>query len=76
MIDQKQIPDEVVEAAKHAYAEVYWAGEATPKAYRAAIQAAIAAGLAAWPGANRAEAWDNTIRHGDLILPPRAGGWR
>lgn len=32
-------------------------------------EAAARALLKAWPGAVRAEAWDNTIRHGDIILP-------
>lgn len=50
-ISTDQIPPGAVEAAKSAYAEVYWADEATPKAFRAAIQSAIAAALAAWPGA-------------------------
>lgn len=81
MIRAEQIPDEVVEAAArvlHAHAEVFhdvlWddLGDYDQEAYREEARAAIAAGLAAWPGgdyrpgAKVTKTWRDP---GKIILP-------
>ena len=46
----EQIPNEAVEAAKTTYTAEIYKGQATAREYDAAMRAAIAAALAAWPG--------------------------
>ena len=49
------IPPEVVEAAASEYTSHIYKGQATTAEFRIAIRAAIAAGLAAWPGMEKNE---------------------
>jgi hypothetical protein len=58
MIDPKQIPDEVVEAARRAYYAEKPCG----------FRESIAAALAAWPGANKEKFAPWSSEH-QLILP-------
>lgn len=79
MIDPKQIPDEVVEAAAKALSEAeLWPGvwsrldSVVQDAFTAQARAAIAAALNAWPGADEIEDHD---RRPYLALPiPKEGG--
>jgi hypothetical protein len=65
MIDAKQIPDEVMEAAVTAWLEK--ASDYTR--LNESIRAAIAAALAAWPGAGIVATEDHTGRYPQIILP-------
>ena len=50
MIDPKQIPDDVEEAAASEYTAQIYKGNATTAEFRAAVRSAIAAALNAWQG--------------------------
>lgn len=67
MIKAEQIPDEVVEAATVTYTAEIYKGQATAREYAAAMRAAIAAALAAWPG-KRHDVLAGHVRQ-FLILP-------
>jgi hypothetical protein len=66
MIDPAQIPDEVVEAAARA---IEAADVGMVPSYEEAARAAIAAGLAAWPG-KQYRAWDDVMGTGLYAILP------
>lgn len=70
MLKPDQIPDAVVKAATSTYAAEIYKGNATNAEYKAAMGAAIAAAIEAWPGAWQApleKSFDLDVN--DLILP-------
>ena len=65
MIDAKQIPDEVVEAARAAYREGFEQLDSHEKIMRAAIAAA----LSAWPNVTTTSWFENGVRKAVLNIP-------
>jgi hypothetical protein len=79
MIKPEQIPDEVVEAAAKALCKeqrMFWPdlNNDEHNIIRGEARAAIAAALAAWPGAHERPYWDlmTNARHVEIILPQEA----
>ena len=66
MIDPKMIPDEVVIAAGEGFLE---ADRVPSCSFDDAIRAAIAAGLAAWPGVFNSADYAKILPAASLILP-------
>jgi len=68
-ITTAQIPPEVVEAAKSEYTAHIYKTNASNRDFTAAMCAAIAAALNAWPGMTQTGPMIATVHYNSLILP-------